>query len=125
MSACNELKPLKIDHKPIKFQTLSRCDRMSSSSRRSTHDSNLTLKGLRATVERIRPVAHLSPSPASRIAGQPVKVGMLVCFIFRLTSSSETPRAFADFDARKAAALRLNHLKMARLAWQTGAGSRS
>lgn len=81
--------------------------------------------GLRATIERIRPVAHLSPSPAFRIAGQPVKVGMLVSFGFRLTSSSETPRAFADFDARKAAALRLNHLYMARRARLAGIGSRS
>ena len=57
-------------------------------------------------------------------SGQPVKVGIGVCFVFRLTSSSKTPRALAGFDAREATTLRLNHLKMARLARRAGAGSR-
>ena len=69
--------------------------------------------GPQAPIERIRLVSPLSPSRYCRIAGQPVKVHMIVWFIFRTTGSSRTSRASVGFDTRKAAALRLIHLEIA------------
>ena len=40
-------------------------------------------------------------------------VGILERFVFRTTTLSDAPRASAGFDAREAAALRLNHLNIA------------
>ena len=68
-------------------------------------------------IERKRLEPHLSPSRLSRIAGQPVKAGILVRFVFRTTTSSVTSRAPADFDAREAAALTLIHPKTLIGAW--------
>ena len=73
--------------------------------------------------ERKRPVAHLTPHRYPLVAGEHLEPGTRRCFVFSTTTSTDTSLAQAGFDARKAAALRLNHLYTARRARLSGTGS--
>ena len=75
-------------------------------------------------IERKHPVAHLTPHRCPRVAGQTFEPAINLCFVFGTTTLSDTSRAHVGFDAREAAALRLNHLNIARWARRVGAGSR-
>ena len=76
-------------------------------------------------MERKRPVAHLTPHRHPRVAGQHLEPPTILGIAFSTTTFSFTSWAQAGDDARKAAALRLNHLYMARRARLAGIGSRS
>ena len=55
----------------------------------------------------------ITPARLPRVAGQHIEPGTIVPFVFSTSTSSLTSRAPAGVHARKAAALRLIHLKTA------------